>query len=92
MGKAVKNATGPKRVQVKDVDFVQTIAEELAIGCPTATALSERVGHKLGLKPASVTVRIAGMRKAGVNMPRFPRGNGRKRTENDIAGLNALLG
>lgn len=74
-----KPATGPKRINVSDADFITAVYKGNSVA---------EVAKALGLKESSVTQRIYTMRNAGVALKTFSNGSGGKR---DADTLNELI-
>lgn len=74
-----------KRSVVSAEDFVKAVLKAAAEGTGHAG-----ISKLTGIKQTSVATRLSNLRKAGVNLPNFPRGGGGGR-KLDVAALNALI-
>jgi len=73
-----------KKTRVSDVDFVKACLDSKS---------NDEVASKVGLKKLSVAQRANKLRKAGVQLPKYPKaykGGGVKKVT-DVAGLNDLV-
>ena len=82
-----KGTVARKRNNEKNVapeDFIKAVKSVHASGGKIAD-----IARQLNLEVGSVNARMYTMRKAGVNLPQFPRGGGGKGL--DVQALNAIL-